>query len=55
MSRWQPKRKPTAKQQQATRRTSNLANCEKGKHLLNSHLSGRRTGLYQLWRRPVLP
>ncbi len=34
MARWQQKRKPTARQQQTTRRTSNLANCERGKHLL---------------------
>ncbi len=34
MAHWQPKRQPTTTQQQATRRTVNLANCEKGKHLL---------------------
>ncbi|HYU71569.1 MAG TPA: hypothetical protein VEL31_02720 [Ktedonobacteraceae bacterium] len=34
MSRWQPKSKPTARQRQATRRTYNLANCQRGKHLL---------------------
>jgi hypothetical protein len=36
MARWQQKskRKPTAKQQRATRRTFHLANCQKGKHLL---------------------
>jgi hypothetical protein len=34
MSRWQQKSKPTAKQKRAIRRTYNLANCGKGKHLL---------------------
>lgn len=33
MSRWQPKLKPTTKQQQATRRAYNLAQCQQGKHL----------------------
>ncbi len=34
MARWQQKRKSTAKQQRATRRTFHLANCQRGKHLL---------------------
>ncbi len=33
MSRWQPKPKSTTKQQRATRRTYNLAQCQQGKHL----------------------
>ena len=41
MARWQQKRTPTAKQQQATRRTYNLANCERGKHLLTPNFRAR--------------
>lgn len=36
MARWKQKPKPTAKQKQAARQASNLANCQQGRHRLTA-------------------